>query len=90
MLPFIEPGNTNDYAKNTIRSGKRIEIQDVFRQEGIPTTIHHSMLLPRQPAMQVDSNNLLVTNVITTRVMRLPLHPYLTEEQQDFIVSRIS
>jgi len=90
MPPYIEPGNTSVYAQYTIQSGKRTEIQDEFKQAGIPTAVHYPISLARQPAMQLDSNDLPVTDVITTRVMSLPMHPYLTEEQQNFIVSRIS
>ncbi len=84
-IPFIEAHNQSAWAQYTIQVDNRDEIQAKLKEQGIPTAVHYPIPLNKQPAV-ADANAVLpVGDAVAERVMSLPMHPYL-EDQQNVIV----
>lgn len=85
-IPFIEAHNQSAWAQYTIQVDNRDEIQAKLTEQGIPTAVHYPIPLNKQPAV-ADTNAILpVGDAVAERVMSLPMHPYLTREEQEKIV----
>ena len=81
-VPFIEAHNQSAWAQYTIQVNNRDEVQAKLKEQGIPTAVHYPIPLNKQPAV-ADSNAILpVGDTVAERVMSLPMHPYLTQEEQ--------
>lgn len=85
--PFIEQHNQSAWAQYTIQVDNRSEVQEKLKSQGIPTAVHYPIPLNKQPAVADENAILPVGDAIAERVMSLPMHPYLTVEAQDKIVS---
>jgi dTDP-4-amino-4,6-dideoxygalactose transaminase len=60
----------------------RDRIQAALRADGVPTAIYYPRPLHRQPAYsgQHDGTSLPVSDDLATRILALPIHPDLTED----------
>ena len=86
--PFIEEHNTSVYAQYTIRVKNREQVIEELQAKGIPTAVHYPIPLNKQPA--VASNDFLpVGDRIAQEVLSLPMHPYMTEEDQLKVVKAL-
>jgi dTDP-4-amino-4,6-dideoxygalactose transaminase len=70
--------------------------RDAFAAEmqacGVPTAIHYSVPLHRQPAFQdcrIAGGALPVSDELARRVISLPMHPYLTSDDQTRIAEAV-
>ena len=92
-VPFIEAGNTSVYAQYTIESGNRESMQEALQREGIPTAVHYPIVLSQQPALAgcgYKTGDFPDAENAASRVLSLPMHPYLDESTQDYIINAIS
>lgn len=89
--PYVEQHNTCVYAQYTIQVENRDAIQEKLKQLGIPTAIHYPVPLHKQPifADQYPNLSLPHAETIATKVISLPMHPYLKKEEQQFIVDKL-
>lgn len=85
-IPYVEPHNTSVYAQYTIRVKERNAVQAKLKQQGIPTAVHYPIPLNKQPAVADSSARLPLGDEVAEQVMSLPMHPYLTIEDQVRIV----
>ena len=85
--PFIEEHNQSAWAQYTIQVENRSEVQEKLKAQGIPTAVHYPIPLNKQPAVADNNAVLPVGDLVAERVMSLPMHPYLTVEAQEKIVS---
>ena len=85
--PFIESHNQSAWAQYTIQVDNRSEVQEKLKSQGIPTAVHYPIPLNKQPAVADENAILPVGDLVAERVMSLPMHPYLTVEAQEKIVS---
>ncbi len=90
--PTILPHNTSVYAQFTVQVENRLKIQDTLREKGIPTAVHYPLVLHKQPALVGKSINHPCPNAeaASERVLSLPMHPYLSESDQDHIVRSLA
>jgi UDP-2-acetamido-2-deoxy-ribo-hexuluronate aminotransferase len=88
--PHLEEGNTSVFAQYTILVDNRSEIQEALKKAGIPTAVHYPVPLNKQPALETTSFKLDIADKLSEQVMSLPMHPYLTAEEQESIVRAIS
>ena len=87
--PFIEEYNQSAWAQYTIQVDNRSEVQEKMKALSIPTAVHYPIPLNKQPAV-ADLNAVLpVGDAVAERVMSLPMHPYLTIEEQEKIVNSL-
>lgn len=62
-------------------------VQEHFKNEGVPTAVHYPIPLNRQLEVKGEQLCLPVGDAIATRVMSLPMHLYLNEHSQRFIIN---
>lgn len=87
--PFIEIHNRSTWAQYTIQVEDRDQVQKKLKAHGIPTAVHYPIPLNKQPAVANADVDLPVGDAIAERVMSLPMHPYLTIEAQEKIVTAL-
>ena len=56
---------------------------------GVPTAIHYPRPLNRQPAVLDASANLPIGDALANKVLSLPMHAYMREDERQVIVSAI-
>ncbi len=90
--PYLEPGNTSVYAQYTVEVENRDRVEVAMKEQGIPTAVHYPVPLHLQPvfgALHLAAGSLPVSERAASRVMSLPMHPYLTEDQQVKVVQAL-
>ncbi|HIU64260.1 MAG TPA: DegT/DnrJ/EryC1/StrS family aminotransferase [Candidatus Avacidaminococcus intestinavium] len=85
--PFIETHNTSVYAQYTIQVNSREHVQTKLKEAGIPTAVHYPIPLNKQPAVADFHALLPVGDTVAQKVISLPMHPYLTGEEQEKIAA---
>ena len=87
--PVILAGYQSVFAQYTIEVNDRHQTQEALQQRGIPTAVHYPLGLHQQPILQKmfpHEQSFPNTEYAARRVMSLPMHPYLTEVDQQKIV----
>ena len=98
--PVIPAGFRSSWAQYTIKlqdSAQRDALQAALKAEGIPSMVYYPKPMHLQTAFsslsfRAKSRNLDICPVATSlcsRVLSLPLHPYLTDEQIDTVCAAI-
>jgi len=87
--PQIMADNTSVYAQYTIQVEERDCVVEKLNELGIPTAVHYPVPLHKQPALQTDEYELKEADRISQKVLSLPMHPYLTNEEQDQVVEAL-
>ena len=86
IIPFVAPDIKSVYGQYTVQLEQRENVQKQLQMEGIPTAVHYPLPLYRQPALEQKNVSLPVTESLSKRVLSLPLHPYLSELDQQRVV----
>ena len=89
QLPVVRPGQMSVYAQFTIRTTQREAVQQQLTEAGIPTAIHYPAPLHRQPVfahLGYPEEAFPVANQAAEEVLSLPMHPFLSTEEQDRVV----
>ena len=89
QAPYIETHNTSVYAQYTIQVDNREQVQAKLQKAGIPTAVHYPIPLNKQPAVADASVQLPVGDEVAEKVMSLPMHPYMTVEEQERVVESL-
>lgn len=85
-------GYQSAWAQYTIRSEKREQIKAHLQSKGIPSAIYYPCPLNEQPAYRCETRDLMPTEVakrLSAEVLSLPMHPYLSHQQQDQIIAAV-
>ncbi|HSO89044.1 MAG TPA: DegT/DnrJ/EryC1/StrS family aminotransferase [Draconibacterium sp.] len=75
-----------------VKNGKRDELQEYLKANGIPSIIYYPLPLYKQPAFQKFSEpgfTLKNTEQLCNSVLSIPMHTELTTEIQDYIIKNI-
>ena len=70
----------------------RAKLQEALKAKDIPTAIYYPIPMHRQTAfsyLDPKMNQCPVSDYLADRVLALPIHPYLSEEDQDLICNTI-
>ena len=78
------------WAQYTVRVPNRAAVQAAMQEAGIPTAVHYPLPLNRQPAVADDTVRLLHGDKASDEVMSLPMHPYLSAENIQHVVSALA
>lgn len=92
LTPAIDKHNSCVYAQYTVLVEQRETVQEKLKAAGIPTAVHYPIPLHLQPVfagLGLGEGAFPVAERIAKRVMSLPMHPYLTEEQQREVVTAL-
>ena len=90
--PEVMPGNTHVYAQYTIRVRDREALGAKLKAAGIPTAVYYPKCLHEQPVFASCGNKLgdfPVAEQAAREVISLPMHPFLSETDQDAIVEAV-
>ena len=93
LRPHIEPYNTSVYAQYTLQVDHREEVIARLAEQGIPTAVHYPVPLHQQPAFSAigpPPGALPVAEAVAGRVLSLPMHPYLSEEEQRTVAAAVA
>ena len=90
-LPDVPSRHVSAWAQYTIRvpAERRAAVAKALQADGVPTNIYYPRPLHHQTAYRhfpVSGNGLSVAERLATEVLSLPMHPYLSEADQDWIV----
>jgi UDP-2-acetamido-2-deoxy-ribo-hexuluronate aminotransferase len=88
-VPHVEPHNLSAWAQYTIRLEQRESVQAILKEAGIPTAVHYPIPLNQQPAVADAGARLPVGDQVAKQVLSLPFSAYLTEDDQDRVVSAL-
>lgn len=93
--PSVPEGFLSSWAQYSILLKDKTErdsLQAYLKEQGIPTMIYYPKPMHEQKAfldMDIIKTDLSVTNSACDRVLGLPIHPYMTEADQDMVVNGI-
>ena len=94
-IPSVADGFLSSWAQYSILlkdKEQRDGLQSFLKDNGIPSMIYYRKPMHRQTAFANTKcvyTDLSVTESICDRVLSLPVHPYLTQEDQDTVVEAI-
>ena len=86
------PGTRSAWAQYAIELPERDTLQAHLKSQGIPSVIYYVKPLHQQVAYErypVAPNGLPVTEAKPKSILCLPMHAYLSEEDQDRVISEI-
>lgn len=89
IVPKIMEGNNYTYAYYTIRTEFRDDVERALKEASIPCGIYYPKCLHEQPVftdLGYKRGNFPVAEKAAREVISLPMHPWLTEKEQDKIV----
>ena len=92
VVPYVAPGNTSVYAQFTLQVPDRAGFIAALQARGIPTAVHYPVPLHLQPAfagLGQGKGSFPVAEATADRVVSLPMHPYMTEAEQDQILAAV-
>ena len=89
-VPEVRSGVTSVWAQYTIEVDDRDEVARRLLARGVPSAVYYPKPLHRQPpyaGFPTAPGGLPVTDALAASVLSLPLHPYLTEAQQELVIA---
>lgn len=92
-LPYVKEGIVSTWAQYTIEVEDPVALGTALREEGIPTARYYPRPIHMQTAYQSypsGAGGMAATEDCLNYVISLPMHPYLSEEDQDRIVDAVA
>ena len=93
--PIVPEGFYSSWAQYTLQLENkevRLGLQNALKALDIPTAIYYPIPMHRQTAfnyLSLDENRCPVSDQLADTVISLPVHPYLSEEDQDRICEAV-
>jgi UDP-2-acetamido-2-deoxy-ribo-hexuluronate aminotransferase len=92
--PAVLQDCISTWAQYTIRvaPAARADLAQKLKSQNIPTAIYYPLPLHQQPAYKhfpIAGNGLPVSETLAREVISLPLHPYITSQMQDYIITTV-
>ncbi|MDB5434032.1 MAG: DegT/DnrJ/EryC1/StrS family protein [Phenylobacterium sp.] len=90
--PTVADGGVSVWAQYTIELSGRDQLGPYLREQGVPTAVYYPIPIHKQGVYSVyptAPGGLPVTEAKAGQVISLPMHPYLSEEDQDTVVTAI-
>ncbi|MBF0284924.1 MAG: DegT/DnrJ/EryC1/StrS family aminotransferase [Magnetococcales bacterium] len=94
-MPPIREGDQSIYAQFTVRVSDRERVIQRLTEKGVPTAVHYPLPLHRQPVFTgleggaASDEVLPVASRAAREVLSLPMHPFLTEAEQDEVIAAL-
>lgn len=92
VTPVVEAHNLSVYAQYTIEVPDRSQFEERMKAKGIPTAVHYPVPLHRQPvfaSLGYQADDFPVSERVAARVVSLPMHPYLSDEQLQQVAAAV-
>ena len=96
VTPTVPAGYLSSWAQYTIlleNQAQRNAVQARLKESGIPSMIYYPRGLHQQAAykrMKLSDTDYPNTIAATQRVLSLPMHPYMKDEEQQFIIKELT
>ena len=93
--PFIPSGYTSSWAQYTITlptEEVRKKLQEYLKQQDIPSVVYYPKPLSMQPVykqLPISVGKCTVADMLSKTVLSLPMHPYLTAEEVEYIIETV-
>jgi len=90
--PRVIEGGVSTWAQYTIEADNRDGLAAALREQGVPTAVYYPIPIHRQAPYAhypVAPGGLPVTEAKAGRVLSLPMHPYLTQADQDLVTDAV-
>ena len=91
--PFVKNDRTSAWAQYSIRVQNRTELQTKLQNLGIPTAVHYPMPLHVQECfkyLNLKEGDFPISEKVSKEIMSLPMNPYVTDEEIEFIVGSLA
>jgi UDP-2-acetamido-2-deoxy-ribo-hexuluronate aminotransferase len=91
-IPEISPGNSHVYAQYTIRVPDRDSLGAKLKEAGIPSAVYYPKCLHEQPVfadLGYKWGDFPFAEKASREVISLPMHPFLSEAEQDIVVDAV-
>jgi UDP-2-acetamido-2-deoxy-ribo-hexuluronate aminotransferase len=91
-VPEVILGNTHVYAQYTIRAPNRDQLGEKLKAHGIPSAVYYPKCLHEQPVFSPLGyrwGDFPESEKASREVISLPMHPWLTETEQDKICAAV-
>jgi UDP-2-acetamido-2-deoxy-ribo-hexuluronate aminotransferase len=91
-VPTLAQGSSSVYAQYTIEVADRDAVVAQLKEAGVPTAVHYPVPLNLQPAfaeLNQPAGSFPHSERAASRVLSLPMHPFLDEATQDVIVAAV-
>jgi len=92
ILPYVDEKTTSAWAQYSIRVKNRDELQEKLKLAGIPTAVHYPMPLHLQECfayLGYKKGDFPISEVVSNEIMSLPMNPYVTDEEIEYIVGNL-
>ncbi|MGC6454230.1 MAG: DegT/DnrJ/EryC1/StrS family aminotransferase [Candidatus Puniceispirillaceae bacterium] len=93
--PRLAAGATSSWAQYTVKlpgGTDRDAVMAGLKEQGVPSAVYYPVPMHRQPPYRgfpASGCGMTVTTDLCSRVMALPMHPYLEEEQQHKVAAAL-
>lgn len=91
-VPRVIDGGVSVWAQYTIEADARDALAAALREQGVPTAVYYPIPIHKQAVYSgypTAPGGLPVTEAKAEVVISLPMHPYLTAEDQDAVIAAI-
>lgn len=91
ITPRVMSDRNSTWAQYTIRIPDRNRVRAALQEKGIPTSVHYPMPLNKQEAFAYlnDETEYKVAAELASEVLSLPMHAFITPEEQTEVVDSI-
>jgi UDP-2-acetamido-2-deoxy-ribo-hexuluronate aminotransferase len=93
IVPQVVSGNSHVYAQYTIRAPDRDKVAEQLKAANIPSAVYYPKCLHEQPVfagLGYKLGDFPESEKASREVISLPMHPFLTEEDQDCVISALA
>ena len=88
ILPSIDAKATSSWAQYSVRVKDRDKVQAKLKEVGIPTAVHYPIPLHLQECFEYlgyKKGSFPISELISQEIMSLPINPYLSYEEIEYI-----
>ncbi|MDY6969973.1 MAG: DegT/DnrJ/EryC1/StrS family aminotransferase [Spirochaetota bacterium] len=92
-IPFIKQNISSSWSVYSIMHTKRDSMIKQLKDEGIPTAIYYPIPLHLQKAFShlgYCNDDFPVSEIVSNNILSIPIHPYLSKEEQDKVIAAIT
>ena len=90
-VPVLRENTVSAWAQYTVKVEDRDSMTNSLKAAGIPTAVYYPKPLHQQTAYKnyPTAKELPVSEKLSKMVLSMPMHPYLDEETQDYIIANV-
>lgn len=89
ITPICKPDRSHIYHQYTIVVENRDEVYQKLREKGVGSIIYYPIPIHKQKSLN-DNSDLPVTDLLSGKILSLPMYPELKEEDQKYICDSLT